>query len=415
MAILNKYSFGIGDRFAHQAKAQLQAIINSKQAGIDITPVWNKSYREHQIIDSQSATTREQADKAVKSLCWNDSYFLDADHINLTNVDFFIESCDFYTIDVADYIGEKADENSIAEFVKLSKQFTGLITLPVHGTQIEITDQLINEVAKKYLFATQQAGRIFRHIEKEKSGKPFVVEVSMDETDQSQSPVELFLILAALANENIPLQTIAPKFSGRFNKGVDYIGELSTFKQEFEQDLAVLKLAVKEFGLPQILKLSVHSGSDKFSIYPIIRQAIKKFDAGLHIKTAGTTWLEELIGLAESGGEGLQIAKDIYKESVDRFDELSAPYASVIDIDPAKLPKIEDVKEWDGQQFAETLRHDQSNPLYNLHFRQLLHVGYKIAANMGNRYLNALKQNEKIVAKNVTENIFDRHIKPLFL
>ncbi len=412
---LNKYSFGIGDRFAHQAKAQLQAIKKAKEAGVLLTPVWNKSYREHQIIDSQSATTREQADLAVKELCWDDSYFLDADHINLSNVDFFIDSCDFFTIDVADYIGEKVDEKSADEFLKISEQYIGWITLPHLGKQIEITGQLINDVVEKYLFATQQAGRIYRYIKQKKTGQPFVVEVSMDETDQPQSPVELFLILAALADENIPVQTIAPKFSGRFNKGVDYIGDLSRFKQEFEQDLAVLMLAVKEFGLPQTLKLSVHSGSDKFSIYPIIRQAIKKFDAGLHLKTAGTTWLEELIGLAESGGEGLQIAKNIYEEAVERFDELSAPYATVIDIDSKKLPKVDDVKQWDGQRFAQALRHDQSNPHYNLHFRQLLHVGYKIAADMGARYLNALEQNEKIVAKNVTENIYERHIKPLFL
>lgn len=413
--IITKYSFGVGDRFAHQAKAQLEAIKKAKEAGVILTPVWNKSYREHQTIGSEPITTRQQADIAVKQLQWQYPYLVDADHINLKTVDFFMEYSDFFTLDVADYIGEKANDDTIDDFVKSNIKYVGELILPILNEKLEINEALINSVAQKYLYAAQQAGDIFRHIASKKGDKPYVIEVSMDETDEPQTPGELFLILSALAGEKIPLQTIAPKFSGRFNKGVDYVGDLIKFKQEFEQDLAVLKIAIKEFVLPEDLKLSVHSGSDKFSIYPIIREAIKKFDAGLHIKTAGTNWLEELIGLAESGGEGLQIAKDIYRHSFDHFEELSAPYATVIDIDNSKLPTADDVDSWDGKKYAQTLRHDQSNPSYNLHFRQLLHVGYKIAAKLGDKYLNALEGNEIVIAKNVTENLFERHIRPLFL
>ena len=126
----------------------------------------------------------------------------------------------------------------------------------------------------------------------------------MDETDRAQSPVELLIILAAIADEGIPVQTIAPKFSGRFNKGVDYVGDVAQFEREMALDVAAIAYAVKQYGLPDNLKLSVHSGSDKFSIYPAIHATMKRFDAGVHLKTAGTTWLEELIGLAEAGGEG---------------------------------------------------------------------------------------------------------------
>src|SRR5205814_1797651 len=113
-----------------------------------------------------------------------------------------------------------------------------------------------------------------------------------------QTPADLLVILAAIADEGIPVQTIAPKFSGRFNKGVDYSGDLAQFEKEFHADLAVMAFAVKRYGLPGSLKLSVHSGSDKFSIYAPIRRVLARFDTGLHLKTAGTTWLEELIGLA---------------------------------------------------------------------------------------------------------------------
>ena len=412
---LNRFSFGVGDRFAHQAKAQLKGMQMAKEQGVAITPVWNKSYREHTTIGSEPLVTRQQADDAIKSAGWADLYFLDADHINLKNVDYFMDTCDFFTLDVADYIGLKSDKSLVDGFVSKYKKYAGKLDLPGLDQAFDISEELIKDVAEKYLYAAKQAGEIYQHIVSVKEANSIIIEVSMDETDLPQTPVELFFILAALSEENIPLQTIAPKFSGRFNKGVDYVGDLPQFKTEFEQDVAVINLAVKEFGLPENLKLSVHSGSDKFSIYPVIKETIYKFDAGLHLKTAGTTWLEELIGLAEAGGDALVLAKDIYRESLSHYDELCEPYATVIDIKPDQLPTPEEVDGWDGKIYASTLRHDQSNVHYNPNFRQLLHVGYKIAAKKGNTYLTALENNEEIIAKNVTENIFERHIKPLFL
>src|SRR5207244_651086 len=102
---------------------------------------------------------------------------------------------------------------------------------------------------------------------KEKNGGNFITEISIDETDEPQTPPELLVILAVIADEGIPIQTIAPKFTGRFNKGVDYVGNVAQFTKEFSQDLAVIAFAVKNYSLPASLKLSVHSGSDKFSIY----------------------------------------------------------------------------------------------------------------------------------------------------
>src|SRR5436305_2073342 len=237
----------------------------------------------------------------------------------------------------------------------------------------------------------------------------------MDETDSPQTPPELLVILALIADEGIPIQTIAPKFTGRFNKGVDYVGDLAKFRQEFSDDIAVIAFAIAQYGLPKNLKLSVHSGSDKFSIYEPIRSAMKKFDAGVHLKTAGTTWLEEIIGLAEAGGDGLALAKEIYSEAYSHREELCAPYAAVIDIDPAKLPAPEEVKGWSSDQLVNALRHDPNNPAYNSSMRQLLHVGFKVAAKMGKRYLDLLATEEQTIARNVTTNLFDRHIKPLFL
>ena len=185
----------------------------------------------------------------------------------------------------------------------------------------------------------------------------------MDETDSPQTPPELLVILAALADEKIPAQTIAPKFTGRFNKGVDYVGDLAQFEQEFHDDLAVIALRDRELRPAGESKLSVHSGSDKFSLYPIIRRALAEFGAGVHLKTAGTTWLEEVIGLAEAGGDGLALAKEIYADALAHVDELCAPYATVIDIDRAKLPSAEAVAEWTGAQMANAIRHIQTHPI----------------------------------------------------
>jgi len=413
--ILGKYSFGIGDRFCHQGKAQLAALIKAKEQGLDITPVWNKSHREHTIIGTSPANTRKEADDAVTAYGWDGPYFVDADHIGLNNVDGFIESSDFFTLDVADYIDKSANETSVNSFVKKNKKYIGSLAIDGIDDTFNISEEQIKAIADKFLLAVKQAGKIYRHIIAVKGTDNFITEVSMDETDQPQTPVEMFFILAAIADEGIPAQTIAPKFTGRFNKGVDYVGDVPGFAKEFEEDLAVIAFAVREFGLPENLKLSIHSGSDKFSIYKPIAVALEKFDAGLHIKTAGTTWLEELIGLAMAGGDGLSIAKEVYAKALSRMDELCGPYETVIDIDREKLPTAQDVDKWNGEKFAAVLRHDQSCEQYNLNFRQLLHVAYKIAAEMGTRFLDALDKYEDIIAENVTENIYERHIKPLFI
>lgn len=229
-----------------------------------------------------------------------------------------------------------------------------------------------------------------------------------------QTPVEMLFILKMLADKGVPAQTIAPKFTGRFNKGVDYVGDLEQFAKEFEEDVLVIDYAVKEFGLPHDLKLSVHSGSDKFSIYPIMAEVIAKHNKGLHVKTAGTTWLEEVIGLAVAGGDALALAKRIYEQSYTRREELCAPYADVIDIDPDQLPTVEEVNSWTSEKYANTLRHIPEHPDYNSNFRQLIHVAYAVAAKMGNEYTDLLVKHADVIGGCVEENIYDRHLKRLF-
>ncbi len=411
---LGKFSLGIGDRFSHQGIAQLRAIVKANQSGLDISPVWNKSNREHMYVHSHPADVRKEADAAVAALGFTGKYFVDADHINMGTVAPFVETADFFTLDVASFIGKESPADEVSAFVASCDKYIGTLTIPGINHPIEVTEELLVKIAGKFLAATQQAFEIYSFLKEKKGEGNFITEVSMDEVESPQTPVDLFFILKMLANKGVPAQTIAPKFTGRFNKGVDYTGNVEQFAKEFEEDVLVLDFAVKEFGLPEELKLSVHSGSDKFSIYPVMAKVIAKYDKGLHVKTAGTTWLEEVIGLAVAGGEALEAAKSIYTIALGRKDELCAPYADVIDINDSELPSSEEVASWSSEKYANTLRHIPGHPDYNPNFRQLIHVGYKVASEMGTTYTDLLKKHADVVGACVEENIYDRHLKRLF-
>lgn len=415
MTHLARFSFGVGDRFAHQAIHQLKAFERLEQEGCLVLPVWNKSNREHLFISSEPASVRAAADRAVRERAWQHPWHVDADHIRLDTVERFLESSDFFTIDVADSIGQPATDPDLDSFVARHRNLHRPLEIDGISQALPFTQESLTEIARKYLRAVQEAGRIYRHIEDRKGETGFIAEVSMDETDQPQTPQELLVILIAMADEGIALQTIAPKFTGRFNKGVDYVGDLARFEQEFLDDLAVIAYAVREYGLPTNLKLSVHSGSDKFSLYPIIRRSIQRTGAGLHVKTAGTTWLEELIGLAESGREGTEFVCDIYASALDKIDTLTAPYASVIDIDRASLPSPDRVAQWKGIDWIAAIRHDPSSPAFHASMRQLLHVSFKLAAQQGARYTELLRSHADVIGRNVFENLYSRHMRPLFL
>ncbi|MDD4632163.1 MAG: tagaturonate epimerase family protein [Proteiniphilum sp.] len=411
---LGKYSIGVGDRFAHQGKAQLKAIMRANEKGLNISPVWNKSNREHIYVGTEPADTRNEADEAVKALGFTGSYFVDADHINLNTVAKYVAVSDFFTLDVASFIGKESSKEEVDTFVTSCKEYLGELRIPGMEKPLHVTSALLTEIAGKFLAATQHASEIYGYLKKEKGEGNFITEVSMDEVESPQTPIEMLFILKMLADKGVPVQTIAPKFTGRFNKGVDYVGNLDQFAKEFEEDVLVIDFAVKEFGLPEELKLSVHSGSDKFSIYPIMAEVIRKYDKGLHLKTAGTTWLEEVIGLAVAGGEGLELAKKIYENSYNRQKELCAPYADVIDIDDSELPSVEEVNGWSSEKFANTLRHIPGHADYNSNFRQLIHVAYKVAAEMGMDYTDLLIKYADVIGSCVEENIYDRHLRRLF-
>jgi hypothetical protein len=410
---LPRFSFGVGDRFAREAEAQLAAFEQLASQGVIAAPVWNKSHREHSFVGSEPASVREAAAAAVAARGWRHPWFVDADHIRLETVDGYLATADFFTIDVADAIGRPAEAGDVEAFLARHPELAEPVTIEGIAAPLPLSADETRRIARHYLSACREAGAIWRRIADTKPS--FVTEVSMDETDALQTPPELLVILAMLADERIPVDTIAPRFTGRFNKGVDYVGDPKQFAREFNDDIAVLAHAAAAYGLPASLKLSVHSGSDKFSLYPVIREAAARTGAGFHIKTAGTTWLEELIGLAEAGGDGLELTREIYASAYDDIDALTAPYATVIDIDRRRLPDPAAVRRLSGPELASAIRHVPGQPAFNASLRQLLHVAFKLAAKEGRRYTDLLAANREVVAKQVTENLFERHMRPLFL
>ena len=410
MKTIERYSIGAGDRFGRQGAAQIVAFRKAREKGVDVAIVWNKSNREHILIGTEPTDQRAAAERAIKETGWDGPWHVDADHIGLTTIDRFAPHCDFFTLDVADYIGKSAAPEAIEAFAAKHANLPAAKGIPAR-----LDAAAIRAAAGRYLHAVDEAAKIYRRICELRKGDDFVTEVSMDETAIPQSPAELIVILAALADAGVPVQTIAPKFSGRFNKGVDYVGDIAAFFKEFEADVRAARWSAEAFGLPKSLKLSVHTGSDKFSLYKGIGKIIRKEGAGLHLKTAGTTWLEEIVGLADSGGDGLAMAKEIYRAAYGRFDEVVAPYAEIIDIDRKKLPSPDEVDRWDGPALVAALRHVQADKRFDPGMRQLVHVAFRVAAAMGERYFEALDKHKAAVSRNVTANLWERHLVPLFI
>ncbi|SVE64019.1 uncharacterized protein METZ01_LOCUS516873, partial [marine metagenome] len=211
MLALEKYTIGVGDRFAHQAKAQLQACVQLAADGVDVVPVWNKSNREHNFIGSEPQSVYDAAKEAVEALGWDNGWHVDADHINLDTVDKYLNCSDFFTIDVADSIDQAPEGDAVMAFVKNHPELIGSVTIEGIAAPFDIAREYVEAVAGKYLCAVAEAAKIYRHIQSNKDD--FIAEVSMDETDAPQTPPELLIILAALADEGVKLQTVAPKFT----------------------------------------------------------------------------------------------------------------------------------------------------------------------------------------------------------
>jgi hypothetical protein len=274
----------------------------------------------------------------------------------------------------------------------------------LHRSQrgFEIEDELtlsfdetsLLRAAAKYGRALAHVAEIYRYTEQAMQGNPFEVEVSVDETDTTTSPEEHFFIASELKRLDVEWVSLAPRYCGRFEKGGDYIGDLDQFEAEIAQHAAIARSCGP-------YKLSIHSGSDKFSIYPIMA----KHTQGLvHLKTAGTSYLEALRAIADIDP---RLFAEILDFAFERYEIDRASYH--VSADPAQCPRPADLAE-----------RGLAAALDNFHAREMLHVTFGSVLTTQDqsgqyvyrdRFFAALKSDEEAYYR-VLETHFDKHLTP---
>ena len=386
---LGKYSIGVGDRFAHQAKAQLRACQLAAERGVEVIPVWNKSNREHTIIGSEPAErarrggrrrARARLEEGLPRRC--------RPHPPRNGGSLprrlATSSPSTWPTPSASPPRRKRSQAFVDRHPRTGRHAS---RSPASTRRSQTTRAEVERIAGNTCSPCRTPGSIYRHIAARKGEGNFITEVSMDETDSPQTPPELLVILAALADERIPVQTIAPKFTGRFNKGVDYVGDLAQFEKEFHDDLAVIAFAIdalRPAGQPEAQRPLRQRQVLALPDHPPHAAEVRR-------RAAPQDRRHDLAGRAHRPGRSRRRRAgprqgNLRRRRSTHADELCAPYAAVIDIDRRKLPSAGEVNGWSSEQYARRPPPRPDNPQFNPHLRQLLHVGFKIAAEMGSRY-----------------------------
>lgn len=357
-------SFGCGDRLGIATPAHIQAV-----RGKDIRPVLaQQSIRE---MTRTGRSPQEVMDDALWGIFqegWREGFGADADHLKTTQD---IDNCvtagfTLYTVDPGDYVDNSAEKDTPTS---LKEKFSQLPweTLEVKpsdwerkyvGKTFQLTPHLslhfhqedFLKAAVKYGWMIVHTVTNYRYLSKKMGNNPFEFEVSIDEVFSPTSPLEHFFIAEELVRLGVNWISLAPRFIGRFEKGVDYIGDLSQFESFLKQHLSVAEY----FGF---YKLSFHSASDKFSLYPLISRLA---GSSFHLKTAGTSYLEALRTVALVAP---QLFREIFLFALDRYEEDKATYH--VSADLSKIPPVYTLKD---RELAKLL------DLFDV--RQLLHVTF---------------------------------------
>lgn len=283
-------SFGFGDRLGLATPGHIAAVRGTKFAPIFA----QQSVRENARTGRTPQQVVDDAKRAVDSAHWEAPWGADADHLKTTDdIPPFVEAgYTFFTVDPGEHVDNAADadplsvlQNKVAKFNwdELSALY---LDQPVDPPWGQFDEESLMRSTVKYGNAIRHAASMFDHLSQLKDAFDF--EVSVDETDSPTTPLEHFYIASELTRRGIHFTSLAPRFIGRFEKGVDYIGDLNALDIELEKHAAVTTY----FGT---YKLSLHSGSDKLSVYPLV---VKHWGERVHVKTAGTSYLEALRVLA---------------------------------------------------------------------------------------------------------------------
>ncbi len=395
-------SAGMGDRLGIATPGHVRAVRDTQGK---VAPIFaQQSIREMKRTGRSPQQVMDDATWGIFEEGWQVGVGSDADHLK-TKAD--IDACiaagfTLFTIDPGEYVdnlGQKINNHQLTGQVELLPEYlqpkaTGLLgkSYDIEGFKLIVDEAALYKAIAKYGEAVAHVANIYEYLGQVARKLPFEVEVSMDETEQPMSPMEHVYIASELRRLGVKWVSFAPRFVGRFEKGVDYIGDLHTFGA----DLAVHAAIARQFGP---YKLSLHSGSDKFSIYPMF---MEKTRGMAHLKTAGTSYLEALRTIADLDRE---LLKEIYIYALGHFDTDKLSYHISAQI--SKAPKPGEIKDWSGL-------------LNQFDAREILHVTFGSVltekTNDGkmrfyDRLMSVLHANREMYFDNLARH-FRRHLQP---
>jgi hypothetical protein len=398
-------SAGMGDRIGLATPGHVRAV---RRAGGKIAPIFaQQSIREMTRTGRSPQQVMDDATWGVFQEGWQGGFGADADHLK-TPED--IDAClaagyTFFTIDPSAYVDNRAETASQGELrgladclpASLRPPITGLLgkNFDIEGLMVSFSEEILLKAVVKYSGAIAHVASMYDHLVKTAAGRPFELEVSVDETAQPTSHAEHIYIATELQRLGVKWVSLAPRYVGRFEKGVDYIGDLAAF----DTCLAGHAAIARQFGP---YKLSLHSGSDKFSIYPVAKHQTRGL---VHLKTAGTSYLEALRTIAALDGD---LFREIYIFARQHYNTDKASYHVSAELSRAPLPK--DDKDWPAI-------------LDQFDAREILHVTFGSVltdksseghSRFHDRFMACLRSNPEAYASNL-EKHFTRHLTPFFL
>jgi tagaturonate epimerase len=378
-------SFGFGDRLGSATPGHIAAV-----RGTRFVPVFaQQSVRENARTGRTPQQVMDDARRAVDAAGWDTVWGADADHLKTVDdlLPFVSAGYTFYTIDPGAFVvneADKIDPARLHEMVDERINWEELSNLYLHQKVISglpaFDDENLLRAVVKYGRAILHTISMFRRLKELRAAFDF--EVSVDETDSPTTPLEHFFIVNELTRQEVTFTSLAPRFIGRFEKGVDYIGDLKALDVELAKHAEV----TSHFGS---YKISLHSGSDKFSVYPLL---VKHWADRIHVKTAGTSYLEALRTLAATEPELFQL---IWHLGLERYPTDRATYH--VSADPAQVRLIKNPIDF----------------LDDFHAREILHVTFGSAmAEFGDEIRMALTRHNNAYQNNLQSH-FLKHLELL--
>jgi hypothetical protein len=372
-------SFGFGDRLGLATPGHIAAV---RAAGGKFAPIFaQQSVRENARTGRTPQQVMDDAKRAVDAAGWDGAWGADADHLKTVNdLPSFVEAgYTFFTVDPGEHVDNAADTDSLDVLKQKAAAFnwdevSGLYLSQSEQTWGQFETESLLRAAVKYGNAIRHAVRMFKQLAELQD--TFDFEVSVDETDSPTTPLEHFFIANELTRLGVRFTSLAPRFIGLFEKGVDYIGDLNALDLELQKHAAV----TAHFGT---YKLSLHSGSDKFSVYPLIA---KYWGERIHVKTAGTSYLEALRVLAKCTPD---LFLKIYALGRERYETDKRTYHVSAQLD--QLPSLLD----------------------HFHAREMLHVTFGSALAQFGVELKAALIKHEVAYLDGLKTHFDKHLNLL--